>query len=290
MRAPAIVLPVARIALVMAACSKDDATLPAPAPGPPPPPPAACDIDGTYHMRYRSNSSDGWWFHLQVAHGKASLIQPADMLELPKGPIGLAATGCKLTLTSKSEHAGDVRVELALDPKTNKIGGTLTRSKKTADDDSPVAIGGVREHGALPTCLHSGSFEIAVEPKTRWKQDGVPLGPANCKLLGDAPIEYVRIQPLGDELVIDPLDGSRNQTFERARVTRSGDCELDVATQAEDKRVLHAHLTLNGDVITGEASVAQFPILDPQSGRPPRDLHRRARQGDRQASGRLSRA
>lgn len=258
------------IVLVASGCSKDDVPpLPPPSPTPPPQRPA-CDLDGEYRLRFRSNSTDGWWFRAHVAGAKATLPSGVDVLKLPAGPITLTAdpAACKLALSGKSEQAGDVRVELALDAKTNAVTGTLTRSKKIADDDSPVAIRGRRDRGpiAAPACLHRGVFELTIDRTATWKMSGDPIRGWSCPTSQDIPMATVRIEPFGDELVVEPVDTDHKQSFDRPTVARSGECVLELVLDSESLSRLHARLTLGGDMIAGEASLAQVPLNDPQSG------------------------
>jgi hypothetical protein len=258
------------IVLVASACSTHDVP-PVPPPSPTPPPQrAACDLDGEYRLRFRSNATDGWWFRAHVAGAKATLPNGVDILKLPAGPIALTAdaAACKLVLSGTSEQAGDIRVELALDVRTNAVTGTLTRSKKIAADDSPVAIRGRRDRGpiAAPACLHPGVFELAIDRTATWKMSGDPIRGWSCATSQDMPMATVRIEPFGDELVVEPVDSEHKQSFDRAKVARSGECVLELVLDSESPSKLHGRLTLGDDTIAGEASLAQVPLDDPQSG------------------------
>ena len=254
---------------VLAACgnTKD--------PGPPPvalaPAPTPCQLDGRYRVQFRASSTDGWWLRAQITGGKATLLEGVDMLDLPAGPLAVTADAlaCKLVLSGKSDHAGDIRVELALDPKTNAVTGTLTRTKKIADDDSPVAIRGRRDPGPVvsPACLHPGLFTLAVDRTAKWQMSGDPIRGWACPASEDMPMAVVRIEPFGDALVVEPVDAEHHtQSFDRAKVTRTGECTLDLVLDSESLSKLHAHVTLAGDAVAGEATLAQVPLNDPQSG------------------------
>ncbi|HEY3801329.1 MAG TPA: hypothetical protein VGL61_01940 [Kofleriaceae bacterium] len=263
----------AAVLALVAACGNADPgpratsrSTPAPAPKP-----AACQLDGHYRLQFRSNSTDGWWFRVQVAGDKATLPDGVEMLDLPAGPIALAADAraCTVVLSGKSGQAGDVRVELVLDPKTNAVTGTLTRTKKIADDDSPVAIRGRRDPGPLaaPACLHPGLFELAVDRTASWQLGGNPIRGWSCTTSDEMPMAVVRIEPFGDALVVEPVDAeSHKQSFDRAKITRTGECTFELVLDSESLSKLHARVTLGGDTIAGEATFAQVPLDDPQSG------------------------
>ncbi len=256
------------IVLIASACSKHDVPSPPPRSPTPPPQRPACDLDGEYRLRFRSNSTDGWWFRAHVAGAKATLPSGVDILGLPAGPIALTAddAACKLALSGTSEQAGDIRVEL--DARTNAVTGTLTRSKKIADDDSPVAIHGRRDRGPIvaPACLHPGVFELAIDRTATWKMSGDPIRGWSCATSEEMPMATVRIEPFGDELVVEPVDSDHKQSFDRPKVTRSGECVLELVLDSESLSKLHGRLTLGGDRIAGDASLAQVPLNDPQSG------------------------
>jgi len=72
----------------------------------------------------------------------------------------------------------------------------------------------------------------------------------------------LRIEPLGDALVIDGADHGppHAQGFARGSVKRSGDCDASVALVTEVLQ-LDAKLTFDGDRITGSTS-ATYQIVE----------------------------
>src|SRR6185312_8896234 len=92
--------------VLIVACKKGPEEKVAPAPVSPKPvvvvadaAPVACNIDGSYRTRFRSNGTDGWWFPFTISGGKAQLTQKVGMLDLLPGPLDLAVDGCKVKLT-----------------------------------------------------------------------------------------------------------------------------------------------------------------------------------------------
>lgn len=250
-------------------------------PAAPAPSAAKCDPAGSYRLRHRSNGAEGWWFRFQVngsPTGKysAEVLQKAFMLGIPAGPIQLATdtTACTLVLTAKTEHAGDIRIALTLVPGTNAVAGELTRSKTVSEEDSPAPIAGVRDVGPvqLPACLRPGFFELSADRAAKWKlTEGRPFRGDTCKQYAVAAETVVRIEPLGDVILVDGASeemwsdtlprGRYHQDFSRGKVTRISECEISLKLGVQDLW-FQATLKLDGDKITGVASKAEFQVFN----------------------------
>lgn len=264
-------------------CGALDASAASPptSPGATAPAGSKCDPVGSYRLRHRSNGAEGWWFLFQVKGSptgvySAELLQKAYMLDIPAGPIQLAADlrACTLVLTAKTEHAGDIRITLTLDPKTNAVSGQLTRSKTTLGDDSPVSIAGAREVGPVkpPACLSPGVYDLEADPAGKWKlTEGHPFPGDTCMGHANYAHTTVRIEPLGNEIIVDGVSRSGwddkrqvnkySQNFSRSTSVRLGECEISVRFVDQDFR-FQGKLKFLGDKITGVASKAEFQVFN----------------------------
>jgi hypothetical protein len=261
-----------RVLLVVAVlgCKKNEpAPPPAPAPAPkvaPAPPP--CDLAGNYRLRFDSNGAKGWWFDFTIADGKATLTRKVSMFDLQPGALPFDATDCKGHIALQSSNAGKVELTFTLDPKANTIAGTLTREKGGDDYGTPAKqdVVGRRDVGGLggPSCLHAGVFKLEAG-KTTWKSsEGHARFGMSCKD-DNAGIttRLVRIQPFGEEIVVDEVleDAGNPQSFERGEVKRLGDCDLELHLAVQDFDFT-AKLTLAGDTVTGTASDAHYQVFE----------------------------
>jgi hypothetical protein len=255
------------VVFVVVACKKGPDDKPAPAPKPAvaiDAAVAACNVDGSYRTRFKSNGSEGWWFPFTIAGGKAQLTQKVPMLDLEPGPLGLAVDGCKVKVTTKSDHAGDVTLAFTLDPNANTFAGQLNRMKP-ADEPPSQPVTGRRDVAPLATaCLRPGVFHLVMTTK-KWKlSEGEPRFGMTCKEMGDPVTQAtVRIQPYGDELIVDEVSGEPDygQSFERGEVKKLGDCDLELKLAIQDFDFT-AKLTLAGDKITGTASDAHYQFFE----------------------------
>lgn len=263
-----------RVLMVVAVlgCKKNEPAPPPPQPAPAPqvaPAPPPCDLTGSYRVRFESNGAPGWWFPFAIGGGKAQLTRRVAMFTLEPGPLDFTGDGCTGHIKAHSENAGLVALDFTLDPKANTLTGTLTREKGADDTGSPAKqdIQGRRDVGGLggPACLHAGVFKLEAG-KAKWKlTEGHPRFGLGCAgESGGATTRLVRIQPFGDEIVIDETiedDRGYGQSFERGEVKRLGDCDLELHLEVQDYDFT-AKLTLAGDKLTGVAPEAHYQFFE----------------------------
>jgi hypothetical protein len=256
------------LVVVMGAC-KQNAAPPPPTPAKVAPPPApTCSLDGDYRVRFSSNGTDGWWLPFTIAGGKATVTARVSMFGWDKAgtAMTLAVEGCTAKLAGKSENAGDIGLSFTLDPKTNAITGELTRTAG-ADEQTPAKqpVKGRKDVGGLggPACLKPGVFEL--HANGTWKlAEGSPRFGMTCKSMAEPATQaFVRIQPLGDDIVVNEVENSPNheQAGGSFEVKRLGDCELDVKVGVQDFD-FDGKLTLASDTITGTSPEAHYSFME----------------------------
>ncbi len=240
---------------------------------------AACDLGGTYRIRFRANGHDGWWLRLRITADHAEQIAKHALHILPAGPLAFVRdpTECKGTISATTESAGDVRLELVLDPATNAVTGQLSRSRgggKTYREADTTPISGLRDVGAIAgaACINPGVYELAIG-KTNWKQKDSPGDCHGSKRRSrdclNACVHYahaaratVRVEPFGSELVIDEVSGDdHHQGFARGMVVRKNECEYDVELKVQDFS-FSATLVFAGDSIKGSARTTRFQVFE----------------------------
>ncbi len=261
------------IAVILAGFGCGPATAPARPPVATPAPlahaaAAGCSLDGTYRFRFRSNGHDGWWFRVKVAGTTAALIEKVSMLALEAGPIDLQADPkqCTFSLRAKTGAAGDLVVDVALDPRTSRFTGTLTRSRALVADEKQQAISGVRNDGsphAKAACVVPGIYELRFDPAVAWVNEDRD-DDRDCSSAPElaSPL-FVRVEPFGDDLAVtlrEPV-----QPYEEAwaddSVTRSGPCAAAVDI-GDGTTVVTLQLTFAGDELAGVAAAASYQIVE----------------------------
>lgn len=231
--------------------------------------PPTCALDGTYRLRFHSNGADGWWMFLKVVANKADVVGgKIEMLHLAVGPIATAVdlAACSLTLTAKTDNAGDVKITLAV-ALDGAVTGQLSRSIGGDKDQGPetTPIKGVRETSPAkrPACLNPGVFELTPDAKTTWKlSHGHPRFGLGCKMDPMNASARIRVSVLGPDIVVDEIEENGSQGFERGTVTRVGDCAITLALQIQDFEFTGAHLTLDGDKITGSFDDVTWAFME----------------------------
>ncbi|MBA3465401.1 MAG: hypothetical protein H0T46_36050 [Deltaproteobacteria bacterium] len=264
--------------LLVVACSKESSkpstgssSSPPPSPAPAPavaPAPAApaCDLTGTYRLRYHSNGSEGWWLRLTVVGKDVKLGDYLRMLGLDEAsPVTtvLDDKACTLTITKATKQAGDLKIALAIDG--SKVTGTVTRTANAGNDGATTPIAGLRETAPpkIPACIRPGIYELRVANVKKWITEGSPrMG--TCKSMQHMALTHVRVQLLGDTLYID--EGSSGppyqQGFGRAEVTRTSECEATLVLGVQDFDLTESKITFAGDKITGKTTAFKYEIFE----------------------------
>jgi len=225
-----------------------------------------CALDGNYRLRFHSNGTGGWWLRLELRGNSARLAAKDVMSVLPDGPLALTTSDCSATIRGKTDHSGDVTLAFTLDPKTNVVTGLLSRSKGGEPNNGAdtVPITGRRDVGApnAPACIHPGIYELAVG-KTKWKLDQGHPRVGTCADFADLAKATVRVEPFGDDLVIDEVDTDKHeQGFARGKVTKHfGDCEYGLDLAIHDFSFAGT-ITFAGDKLVGSARTARYQFFE----------------------------
>jgi hypothetical protein len=234
---------------------------------------AACAPSGNYRLRFHSNGTDGWWLRMKVAGDSAEITEAQQMLGLMPGPIDMVVdASCGIVLTRKTRQAGDLSIRLTVDARGNVTGQLM----RTANQDQGLAttqVAGVREAAPakLPLCLHPGAFMVKLDPKPKWKLEGTPFGGKkkdSCRGLVDASSVVLRIEVLGDEIVVDgasPL-APYAQGFERGDVARTGECAITLSIALQDLTMENVRLVFDGDRVTGSGKARVRMFEDGEAG------------------------
>lgn len=222
-----------------------------------------CDFDGGYRLRYAANGQDGWWFRARVTDDRAELTAPADVLGLAAGPIGLTTdpAKCRLTLTAHGT-IGDMRADLALNPRTNTVTGTLTRSAPRDDREKlPVTMAGVRDVGAPQgrACIVPGIYSITNGVEPNWKSTA---NDRDCGLARFKEIQ-VRIEHVAEQLVITQVEpeDSNKQRSASEMPKQARPCAADLVL-ADFTLVMQVKLIFTASKITGLARKVSDQIIE----------------------------
>lgn len=267
--------------LLLVACGKESSSSatgsagsgsappPAASPGsaaPPAPATPACELAGNYRLRFHSNGVDGWWLRLAVQGKDVKLDGKLDMLGLDEAGAPttvLDDKACTLTLTKQTKQAGDLKIALNIDGA--KVTGTVTRTANADDKLATSPIEGLRETAApkVPACIKPGAYELKVENVKKWTLEGSP-GMGNCKTMADTAHTTVRVEVLGDTLYIDEVTGDKpyGQSFGRAELQRTGECEATIKLEVQDFQLLAAKLTFAGDKVTGKTTDFKYEVFE----------------------------
>ncbi len=226
----------------------------------------ACELSGNYRLRFYSNGVDGWWLRLAVIGKDVKLDGKLDMLGLDEeGALTtvLDDKACTVTLSKQTKQAGDLKIALKVEGA--KVTGTVARTVNATDGKATTPITGLRETTppAVPACIKPGAYELKVANVKKWTLEGSP-GMGNCKTMADTAHTTVRVEVLGDTLFIDEVTGDKpyGQSFGRAELERSGECEATISLEVQDFGLKAAKLTFAGDKITGKTTDFKYEVFE----------------------------
>ncbi len=234
----------------------------------------ACDLAGTYRVRYQADGTDGYWLRFKVdgTPAKAVLDSPAQLLKLAPGPIDTAAdlASCTLTLTANNAQVGDLKIVLAVDPKTAAVKGELTRTNIKQNSDSPSRLTGVRERtpgpiAAADACIAPGVYTLALDRKHAWKNtDAEDTRPCKNVVQDNVRPVTLRVEWLGDILTIDTVTDSApwtELTYASEDVTRGAACDVEL-TLNYDAIEIETKLHFASGTFTGTATHAKAQVVE----------------------------
>jgi len=234
--------------------------------------PSACDLAGSYRLRFRSNGQDGWWFRFNVEAGrspaKAMLVEDVEVLGLKSGPLTLTPdpVACRFTLSKKGHAVGNLAIAIDLDTKTDTLTGKLTRTKAIDEAEKHLVVGGVRDRGAArsgPACITPGFYEVEFDPKARWR-NADKGDKRSCKqpLIGMGAL-ILRIEPYGKTVAVGKRasEPPYKEAWATDQVTMQDDC--NVTAKIEDaETTLEAKLTFADGQVTGTAIEVTHQVIE----------------------------
>ena len=237
------------------------------APTPPPathPPP--CILDGRYRLRYSTNGHTGWWMRFDIEGGKATMLEKTFVL-FDKGPVAteLDTKACVITLTGKSYSAGDIRVEVVLDPRNGRVEGTLRRTKAHNEKEKNTEIAGVRDDASPsgPACIVPGMYQAVFSPDVPWvnKAEGDDRECKDADKFG-SPFVF-RVEPFGESLAVTirESDPPYDEAWASDKLVKLSKCAATFELQA-DQLDLTASLEFHGATIRGTATRAALQRVE----------------------------
>ena len=227
----------------------------------------ACDLSGTYRLRFHSNGTDGWWLRLNVKGKDIGVGGATNMLGLDElGPLTptFDDKACVLTLAKQTKQAGDLKI--VLNVVGENVTGTLTRTANADDKLAISPITGRRETTPpkLPDCIKPGVYQLSVTNVKKWKTEGSPSRGATCKEMAGTVEPFVRVELLGDTLFVDEASSSEQheQSFGRATVKREGECGATIALEVQDFKLANATITFAGDKFSGKTTDFTYEVFE----------------------------
>ena len=230
---------------------------------------AACDLNGTYRLRFASNGAEGWWLLLDVTGGKDAKVTggKTSMLGLDEkgapADIKLDDKACTISIARKTEQAGDLKIALAVDG--NKVTGTVSRTDQYGKGTTPIA--GVRETSPekAPDCIKPGKFKISTSGVKKWLDENGQPGSKECKTFVPADERFIRVSMLEGEVVIDEIgtesEKDSDQSFGRGKVTKTAECEYDLEYLVSEYELKKGHIKFAGDSFSGKTAEFKYEIV-----------------------------
>lgn len=226
----------------------------------------ACNLEGSYRLRFHSNGADGWWLYLTVGRDKDVAITGGRL-----GMLGLREAGpteiqiddkaCTLTIAKETQQAGDLEIALAV--AGNKVTGTVKRTDKYGKPSTPIA--GVRETAPekAPDCIKPGAYTLDITGVKDWKTEGDPRD-GSCKENADMNQKKIRVEVLGGEILIDEVavEDPTEQGFGRAVLTKTADCEYDFSYDVENFTLKKAHIKFAPGSFSGTTTDFTYEVME----------------------------
>ena len=219
--------------------------------------PAGCDLAGLYRLRFDARVGQWLWFRFRIdPSGQTATLETPSAFGAAKLTLDPDPAACKASVIAKAKD-GDVLASITLDPKTNKVTGTIRPSGERAT----ITLEGVRDTGAIPTgehsCVAPGIYRLVVPSEQGWLSS-VPDQNADCS---EAKIDVpFLVEPWGDKVIIDQLDSDGTASWGAEDVAVVGMCEFDVRFRHRD-RTVQARITFSGDKVTAEADYATTQVV-----------------------------
>ncbi len=216
-----------------------------------------CDLSGLYRLRFDAEVGQWLWFRFRIdPSGQTAKLETPSAFGAVPMTIDPDPAACKASVIAKAK-SGDVLASVTLDPKTNKVTGTI----RPAGARATIALEGVRDQGAIPTgehaCVTPGVYKLVVPSEQAWLSS-VPDKNADCS---EATLEVpFLVEPWGDKVIIDQLDADGTASWGAEDVAVVGLCEFDVRFRHRE-RMVEARITFSGDKVTAEASYATAQVV-----------------------------
>jgi len=215
-----------------------------------------CDLSGTYRTRFDAGVGQWLWFRFEVDSAmKATMRAPSAVDEKTTTlTVDPDPAACKLSVVAKTDR-GEILASLTLDPKTQKVTGTL----RMVGAREGVALDGVRDPvGGTPprhACIKPGRYQLVVPAEQEWKaEDGGSCDNAIIK------VPFL-VEELGDKLSIDQLDDDGSAAWTAEDYGLVGDCEV-VLRFRNREYTAQTRLTFGGDQVTAALISASIQVLD----------------------------
>jgi hypothetical protein len=210
---------------------------------------SGCDFAGRYRLRYEAGVGQKLWFRFDVDKGArgGTLVQPITITSTDgKLKLDPDPASCKVDVIAHSK-VGDVLASLTLDPKTNKVSGTL----RIAGARSGVAIAGVRDVGPQTSpqaCVKPGVYELVVPSEQAWTPDTKDRSCETAGLRVPFLVEFI-----GDQLVVDQLEDDGDAAWAAEDVFTDGPCLAEVRFRRFES-MAYIRLGFAGETVSAEAT------------------------------------
>lgn len=215
-----------------------------------------CDLAGHYRLRFDAGVGQRLWFRFRVdERGQTATMTPPTAITVEKLKLDPDPEACKLSLTATAK-GGELLVQVTLDPKTNAVTGTL---RLAGMRESAASLAGFRDVGP-PTgkhaaCVTPGVYELVVPAEQGWESDteGVSCDEATLRIA-------FLVEPFGDSLAVDQLDGDGTPAWGAEDVFEVGPCAVEIRFRHHEQQA-YTKLAFAGDKVTAEAMHASMRVV-----------------------------